>query len=183
MLQRSGVLSDPTADWTIRLARVTKKRTKVEADYEEMAQLEIAASLYMDEDGDVCVIDQWIEGLLRDAGRKRRMGKGFEAAVFATQPSFKLDYEGRVKGLTREAIAKDPKFRDRRKVDVNGKAVWRCRPVFKNWSLDFEVVVMPGAGVTVDDVGEAITTGGALIGLSDHRPKFGRYKLDKLEVS
>lgn len=182
MMQHHGRLSDPTDPYSVKLKKITAKKNKTESDYEEMAKIEVEASLYWDEKGDVCVPDSWIEGMLTAAAKKRKQGKSFTAAVLCEEPTFKLEYAGKTKGLTKEQIALDPQFRDRRRCVVSQRAVWRCRPIFKEWALTFSLRILPGAGVTVDDVREALDIGGSVIGLSEYRPKFGRFHVESFKV-
>lgn len=183
MIQHNGAMSDPLSEWATKLSRITKKKGKTEHDHGEIAAIETEAGMYLDADGDICVPDSWIEGMLRDAAKKRRLGRSFTAAVLAGAPTYKLDYEGRKKGRPAAELARDPKFRDRRRVVIQGKAVHRCRPIFRHWKLSFDLTLLPGAGVTEDDVKEALDIGGTQIGLSEYRPKFGRFEVTSFEAA
>ncbi|HXJ49152.1 MAG TPA: hypothetical protein VNF91_08290, partial [Candidatus Acidoferrum sp.] len=61
--------------------------------------------------------------------------------------------------------------------------VMRTRPRFPSgWRCAFEITLMPSAGVNVEDVRQALTVAGALSGLGDFRPRYGRFKVTGFEA-
>ena len=71
------------------------------------------------------------------------------------------------------------KFADVRAVRVQASRVMRCRPIFRDWSLEFTAMhdpsVMAGRAIA-----EALEIAGQQIGLGDFRPKFGRFTVESL---
>jgi hypothetical protein len=55
--------------------------------------------------------------------------------------------------------------------------IMRYRPIFRNWSLSATVVVNEDV-VNINEVKKALVDAGALIGLGDYRPRFGRFNVE-----
>ena len=91
----------------------------------------------------------------------------------------KLKYDG---PKTREALWALPKFRDSRGVRVQMSRVQRCRPIFKEWEASFEINVLDGLQVQVDDVRQALVAAGQMCGFGDYRPRYGRFSVTEFEV-
>jgi hypothetical protein len=53
----------------------------------------------------------------------------------------------------------------------------RYRPIFRNWSLSATVMVNEDV-VNLNEVKKALVDAGALIGLGDYRPRFGRFNVE-----
>ena len=56
--------------------------------------------------------------------------------------------------------------------------VMRTRPIFREWELEFTVHFMPDI-VDEHSLDEAVEIAGKLIGLSDYRPKYGRFEVQR----
>jgi hypothetical protein len=55
----------------------------------------------------------------------------------------------------------------------------RYRPIFRRWSLSATIAINEEV-VNVNEVKKAVTDAGALIGLGDYRPRFGRFNVEFL---
>jgi hypothetical protein len=69
---------------------------------------------------------------------------------------------------------------DRRAVIINRSRIMRERPIFKNWELDFEIIVMDEQ-IPMNVINQILTDAGQYIGIGDFRPKFGRFMITKFE--
>ena len=56
----------------------------------------------------------------------------------------------------------------------------RCRPLFSDWELKFELD-FDDETVNRDDVIQWLHVAGKKVGLSDWRPKFGRFEVVSIE--
>jgi hypothetical protein len=71
----------------------------------------------------------------------------------------------------------DPDFVDCRGVKVGTAKIMRYRPIFRNWSLRASIMINEDV-VNVNEVQKAAQDAGALIGLGDYRPRFGRFNVE-----
>lgn len=69
-----------------------------------------------------------------------------------------------------------PEHIDIRGVVIGKVRVDRCRPIFRDWGVEFTVVYDTDR-VEYNHVYEALTEAGAYIGLLDFRPRYGRFRV------
>lgn len=116
------------------------------------------------------------------SGAKRsKLGKKVQSSVFESKPFFDLIYEG---PKSVDAMWDDGRFTDIRNVNGNPSSpkkstVQRCRPIFRNWQLDVSFTV-DTREISLDDLGKCLADAGAYVGLSDYRPRYGRFTVKGL---
>lgn len=72
---------------------------------------------------------------------------------------------------------------DRSLVVVQRARILRCRPLIKDWELEFQVAWNQKIyGLTADQVKQVVNEAG-FIGLLDWRPRFGIFELESFKVS
>lgn len=169
LIMHSGQLSDPLSKWSKEMKRVSSKRSKTDADHEQMAKIEFFGSLYMGADGPVIPAEN-IEAVLIEGAKKVRRGVDAKAGLYVLEHA-KLEYDG---PRDPEQIWSDEQFRSRVPVRIQKNRIMRTRPIFKSWSLlvrvEFEDSLLNQA-----DVLEFSKKAGAIVGLCDWRPKYGRF--------
>jgi len=179
LLMHNGLLADPTNPIVRRGKEITSKGTKkmTDADHEEKARLEWDGGLYWDEDDGAIIPSDNIERCIQLGAQKSRIGKDVQAAVFCSAPHVRIDYEG---PRNKEKMHADPRFSLRKGVCVNKARIIRIRPMIPTgWSLTFDVEYDETI-VNPKNLLKAMTDAGALIGLGDWRPKFGRFFVEEL---
>jgi hypothetical protein len=167
----SGQLSDPLNSWSQKIAEISGKRRKTEADHAEIARLEFLGGLYLHK-GQPCIPGEMLEATLINAAKKMRRGMQAKAGLLCDS-MYPLKYEGPRKP---EALFKDPRFQLRNPVRVQQNKVMRTRPKFDEWEADIEIKFLPTL-LNRKEVIEFVKIGGEQVGLGDWRPRFGRYKL------
>jgi hypothetical protein len=170
LILHSGDLCDPLNPYAKRMKEITSKRTKTEADFQTLYDLEWEGSLYRDEDDRPIIPGENIEAMLTQAGKKRRLGDAFKAGLLC-DGEWTLDHDG---PKTFDKLKADRRFRDVRKVKIKQNSVMRCRPIFSPWSLKFTIKYLPDL-LNESQVVEAVKVAGQIIGLGDYRPKYGRF--------
>jgi len=179
MLLHNGLMADPTNPFTIAIKKITSKGSKkmTDADYKERDRLEWEAGLYWSETEDAIAIpSDNIERCIQEGAKKNRLGKDFAAGVLLSEPEVVLQH--RKAGKTKEEIYADPAYTLRKGVKVQLSRVIRIRPMIPpGWKLTFTVEFDEDI-VNAADVIEAVQKAGALIGLGDWRPKFGRFSVE-----
>ncbi len=173
LLMNQDTLADPLHPKTKAFKRISGKKTKTDADHEEMARLEYMAELYADEDGVVSIPGRNIMKCLVDGARVTKSGAKVERGLSMYGAWFPLDYKG---PTTPESLYADKNFVSRMTVKVGVKRVVRCRPIFRRWGLVAHVLVDP-AVLSLEELQDIATTAGQLIGLGDYRRLggFGRF--------
>lgn len=174
MILHNGQTRDPLNPFAKSLKKVSSKRNKTDADYEEMARIEWYASLYLS-DGRVCMPGENLERLLLDAARKLKLGKQIQAGTFCPGVSI-IEYDG---PQAIDELWEDPRFRFTHAVKVNGSAVMRTRARFDEWAFDMEVRFDPEM-LDSGQIDQILQIGGDAIGCGEWRPKFGRFEVHPL---
>lgn len=180
LVMHNGLLADPTNPVVRAIKKITSKGSKklTDADYEERDRLEWHGGLYWDEDDGLIVPSDNIERCIQLGAQKSRLGKDVQAAVFCTQTHTPLIYDGPRK---KEDLFADPKFTLRKGVAVAKSRVIRVRPMIPTgWILEVEVE-FDETIVNPQNLLQAMTDAGSLVGLGDWRPKFGRFLVEQLK--
>jgi hypothetical protein len=178
LIMHSNRLSDPLHPATKEYKKVTGKRQKTEDDHLEIARMEHAASLYMDDHVGPFIPGENLSRALVDAARITRKGKMVERGVFIRTDTNPLSYPG---PRTIAALWDDENFRHFASVTVRGQRVMRCRPMFRDWSTEADGILDP-AVIDLTDLETIAVTSGQMVGLCDWRPRYGRFtaRVEKL---
>lgn len=174
MIVHNGQTADPLNKWSKAIKKVSGKRTKTDADYEEMARLEFFAGLYMGPDGPI-VPRQNIDAMILNAAKKLREGPLAKAGAFCLEDA-PMTYDG---PRTAEALWSDERFRHVAIVRVGTARVARTRPVFNTWSAVVKVNIEDGV-INVTQLDQWMQIAGTQVGLGDWRPQNGRFTATRL---
>jgi hypothetical protein len=176
-IMHNGQLANPLNRWARAIKEITGKRKKSEEDMEAIARLEFLGSLYLldGDSGAPCWPGVNIEIMLRDAARLEKRGKDVMRSVWVPDDA-PLVYDG---PKAPEKLWEIERFRDIRSAVVSGRRIVRCRPVFHDWKLEFAVQFSAEA-VNPDDVARWVRIASSSIGLSDFRPRYGRFNVDEM---
>jgi hypothetical protein len=172
LLMHSGALADPLNAIAKEMKRVSGKRAKTDADFEQLAKLEFRGGLWLHQ-GAPCVPSHVLEAVFTEAARKSKKGKQATAGVVVPQNA-PLEYDG----------PKDPEQlweqRDHYALTVGVRIqrnkVMRTRPKFDKWGAEFDVEYETGL-LNANEVKEILETAGDQVGIGDWRPKFGLFRL------
>ena len=92
LIMHNGQTADPLNRYAKAMAEISGKRSKTEADLEQMAWLDFIGSLYMGTDGPV-VPGRLIEAAIVEGAKKSKLGKLATAGVIVEQNPA-VEYEG-----------------------------------------------------------------------------------------
>lgn len=181
LLMHNGQLADPLNDWSRKLKGVTSKRQKTDDDYMEMAKIEFMGSLYFDKKDGVYMPGDNIATMVRDGGTLKKRGRMVQRGADCPELRIPLIYNG---PRTMDALWDVTDFRDIRTIKngSTGGRTPRCRPVFKEWALAFQLWYEPEM-INLADLRQCVEDAGMYVGLGDYRPgspkggRFGRFKL------
>lgn len=176
LIAHNGQLADPTNYWTKEIKKLSGKRNKTDADFEQMARLEFFGGLYLNKSGPVLPAEMF-DSMMLAAAKKSKEGPLAKSGVFCLREA-SLEYDGpRIK----EDLwtCDNPSFRFVKAVRVGTSRVMRTRPIFHEWAcvVTFNVeanVVNPAR------LDEWLQVAGTVIGLGDWRPQYGRFTAVRL---
>lgn len=166
-------LANPFDDHTKAIKAISGKRKKTEDDLAELARLEWHGGLYNEPDLGVYMPGYNIFAAVRDAGALHKLKTAFKRGALIQEDKIKLEYEGPAKV---EALFCDKRFVDIRSVVVGTSKVMRCRPMFPSWALRFTVMFEESV-LQQSEIDLLVASAGAMIGLGDYRPRFGRFEV------
>lgn len=175
-LMHNGQLCDPMNRWSKAIKEITSKRKKTDADHEEIARLEFLGSFYLDEDKKPCWPAENILRCIQAGAKKQRKGKDCEAGVLIDGDA-RLIYKG---PTDPNELWENEQFRNFSQVRVQNNKVIRCRPMFPEWKIQFDLNYLPQV-CNPSDIETWCHDAGLFIGLSDWRPRFGRFEVTKFK--
>lgn len=171
LLQHNSRLANRLDPIARALRDITDKRTKTDEDYENMAELEFRGALYHDEELGPYEPGLNVEKSFVEGARITKQGKQVERGLFITDNELPLIYPG---PRTLDALWADESFRSVLPVRVGTSRVQRCRPLFRQWTIEAIAEVDP-ALLDLDTVRIITANAGSMVGLGDYRPRYGRY--------
>lgn len=154
-----------------QMAEVSSKRKKTDADYDELAHLEMLGGVYETEGGQVGIPVWNVFRSLQDGAKLNKLGRAVERGVVPIGADVAvIKHDG---PSTAEAMWKAGCF-DQRSVKVGTSKVTRTRPAFRNWVVEVGFVIDTEI-LNLGDFRMIAENAGRLAGLGDYRPRFGRY--------
>lgn len=196
-IQHNGQLADPMNPIVKEIKKVSSKRKKTDDDLRLMGELEWLGGLYTTEPlefkfasngngrllnvsggGEVCWPGENLESMLIAAAKINKLGKLFQSGIII-DGNFPLAYQG--KESIPSLFQKDDYFYVR-SVVIQRNRVMRTRPIFSNWALSFTVNYLPDV-IDQSQIVEAVKIAGVRIGLSEYKPRFGRFTVEHIEMN
>lgn len=171
----SGQMADPLNKFAKALKAISGKKKKTEEDYAAMAKIEFMGSLYLTEDGKPGWPGENIESMLIAAAKKQKEGPTAKMSIFIDGVC-PLIYKG---PTDPEAMWSDEQFRIVASVKVSTSRVMRTRPIIRQWMLDVPIQFDPALAEETQ-VFRWLEIAGQQIGLSDWRPRYGRFTVEKI---
>jgi hypothetical protein len=171
LLMHNGRLANPLDPAAKAIKRVSGKRQKTDADYEEVARLDHMGALYLDPDVGPYLPSDNIWKTLHKAAMKSKKGKKVEEGVFISSDVNPLAYRG---PRDADGLWADENFRHLSTVVISRSRVPRCRPIFREWRVDADGILDPNV-LELTELRDIATIAGQLIGLGDWRPRYGRF--------
>jgi hypothetical protein len=175
LLMNSSRTADPLDPVAQRLASLTSKRPKTEADHAEISRVEWYGAFWSHE-GRACIPPHVIEATFQAAAKSRRRGAQASAGLIVKEPAI-LNYEG---PSNIDELWKSGSFIHRALVSVAKVRTARTRPCFSNWSATFTAWFLPSL-LSEREISELFAVAGFMKGFGDWRPKFGTFLVEVVE--
>lgn len=171
LLMHAGRLADPMDPFAQRLAALTSKRAKTQADHEQIARVEWHGGLWLSE-GRPCIPAEALESALVQAAKSRRAGSLMRVAV-TVGAGMPLRHDG---PDDLEALWTDPAHRHRCGVKVGPRTTMRTRPRFDRWGVVATLTYAPSL-IDASTLLDFVRYAGEAVGVGDWRPRFGRFRV------
>ena len=172
LVQHNPQLLDPMNPITREIAKLTGKRKKTDADYDEIAHLEFLGGLYHDDTLGVYVPTNGVARCLERAGSITRQGTAINRAFAVTTDRVPLVYDGPKEP---EKLWERKEFRWMTAVGVQRSKVMRMRPIFRKWSLVVEAEYLEDV-LNFETLSEIVSLAGRAEGLLEaRRLGYGRF--------
>ncbi len=114
-----------------------------------------------------------IEAVLVDGAKFKKRGRAASAGFLADAPAM-IQFDG---PSDLGQMWEDPSFRKRAGVRVRNAKTMRTRPRFPKWSVDVKASFLTTV-LDRDEVIEFFRISGALVGVGDWRPKYGKFTVE-----
>lgn len=170
-------LASPLNAYAKRLKALNSKRVKTEEDRLDIARVEFEGSLYYDDTLGPYLPGPNLFASLIGGARLTRAGKKVERGLVVSDFMLPLIYRGPrdIEGLW--AAGGSTEFVDLRSVVVQRQKVDRCRPIFRTWAVESELIVDPKV-LELDELREIAKNAGQMEGVGDYRRAYGRYDVE-----
>lgn len=174
LLMHSDRFANPLDPLAKAHKELTSKRKKTDEDHIAIARSEFIGGCYWSKDRGFFMPAQNLDACLIAAAKLQKLGTKFKQGVQVLEDE--LPFEGYEKKSPIQ-LWDDPDHVDCRGVKVGTSKIMRYRPIFRKWSLSATIVVNDEV-VNIGEVKKAAQDAGALIGLGDYRPRFGRFNVE-----
>ena len=180
LLQHNVQLASPLNRYSKALKAANSKRTKTDEGRVAIARIEFEGSLYFDEQVGPFIPGQNVLASLVEGGRLTKAGKKIERGVMIEDLVLPLVYRGPrdVEGLWGGG---ESEFVDMRTVVVQRNKVDRCRPIFREWAFEADILIDPSV-IDLDEFTDVARNAGAMAGIGDYRRLFGRFDVRVQEL-
>lgn len=172
----NGQTANPINKYAKAMKEISAKKKKTDSDYEALARIEWEAGFYFTDKMEPCWPGENIERMLLDAAKKDREGPLCKTGVMV-DGNFPIIYDG---PRDLPGLWADENFRIVSKCKVQQSSIMRTRPCFRIWSMSITVSYLKDV-LNKSQVQRYMQTAGQLIGLSDWRPKHGRFAVNSVK--
>lgn len=171
LMMHSDKLANPLAPETKAHKELTGKRKKTDDDHIAIAKSEFIAGAYWEDKTGFYIPGQNFDATFWAGAKLQKLGVHWKRGAMVVTDKAPLEFTG---PKTPEKLWADLRFVDCRGVKVGQSKIMRYRPVFLEWATQLEVAVNQDV-IDVAEIKKAIEDAGALIGVCEYRPRFGRF--------
>lgn len=174
LMMHADTFANPLHPATKAHKSLTGKRKKTDDDHLAIARSEFISGAYWTKEDGFFIPGQNMDATLVAGAKLQKLGTHWKRGALVLEDRIKLKHEG---PGTPEELWEAPAFVDCRGVKVGQAKLMRYRPIFLSWSAAFTVVLNPDV-LNIDEAKKAIADAGALIGVCEYRPRFGRFSVE-----
>lgn len=176
LLMHNVRLASPLNSYAKRLKALNAKRVKTDDDRFEIAHVEWEGSFYFDDEVGPYVPGPSIYRSLIDGARLTKAGRKIERGVTMADLVHPLIYKGPrdLDGLWGNG---ESEFVDIRTARVGTSKIDRCRPIFRSWGFEADVLIDPKV-IDFEEFSGVAADAGEMAGIGDYRLMYGRYSVE-----
>lgn len=172
LILHNGQTADPQNPHSLRIAELTKKKPKTDADMAELSKCEWRAGLYI-QDGAPCIPWHMLEATIVNGAKKKKAGMDAKAGMLVEDSAI-LEYDG---PTDVNALWESGKFITKDIVRVRLSRVVRTRPIFREWAATVSIKFIPTV-LNPKQIRSFLEVAGQQVGLGDWRPRYGRFTVE-----
>ena len=178
LCMHNGQLANPFNPYAQQIQALNKEKKRKGQDplgvMREMADVEWEGGLYYDPAVGPYLPEAMVRACIQEGAKLTRGGRTVTRSVLVRPTKIPLLYAG---PRTVDLLKPLPAFRDQRMVRVQTSGVLRTRPIFHEWSIEFDVHYNP-EGIDAMDLAKYLLDAGQFEGLAEGRGKlgFGRFE-------
>lgn len=176
LLMHNVRLASPLNAYAKQLKALNSKRVKTDEDRLAVARVEFEGSLYLDDEVGPYIPGPNLLASLVEGGRLTKAGKKVERGVNVDDLVMPLIYRG-PRDVESLWGGGESEYVDLRTVVVQRSKVDRCRPIFREWAFEAEILLDP-AVIDLGEFGDVARNAGAMAGIGDYRRMYGRYSVE-----
>lgn len=173
LMMHSDRFANPLHPVTKAHKELTSKRKKTDDDYLAIARSEFIAGCYWTEEDGFYIPAMNLDATFFHGAKLQKLGQHWKRGAFVLDNRIRLTHKGL---STPEELWLDPAFVDCRGVRVGTAKLMRYRPVFRDWSASLTIAINTDV-LNVNEAKKAMEDAGALIGVCEFRPRFGRFEV------
>jgi hypothetical protein len=173
LMMHADTLANPLSKATKLHRELTSKRKKTEDDHLAIARSEFIAGCYWDREDGFYVPGQNFEATFLGGAKLQKNGVRWKRGALVLENRVKLLHDG---PGSPELLWEAPAFVDCRGVKIGASKLMRYRAVFLNWAAEMNIVLNSDV-LDAQEARKAIEDAGALIGVCEYRPRFGRFEV------
>lgn len=180
LLLHNVQLASPLNRYAKELKRLNSKRVKTDEDRLEIARVEWEGGLYFSDEVGPYLPGPNLFASLIEGARLSKNGRKIERGVMVVDLEMPLVYKGPrdIAGLWGNG---ESEFVDLRTVVVQRNKIDRCRPIFREWAIEADVL-LDLAVIELAEFELAAQNAGAMAGLGDYRRAYGRFSAEIAEI-
>jgi len=176
LLMHNVRLASPLNAYAKQLKALNSKRVKTDEDRLAVARVEFEGSLYSDPEVGPYIPGPNLLASLVEGGRLTKSGKKIERGVNVDDLVMPLIYRG-PRDVESLWGGGESEYVDLRTVVVQRNKVDRCRPIFREWAFEAEILLDP-AVIDLAEFTDVARNAGGMAGIGDYRRMYGRYSVE-----
>lgn len=179
LLMHNVQLASPMNTYAKKLAQLNRAKPsskRTDEDRMEIAYVEWQGGLYYDDALGPYVPATWVFKTILEGARLGRRGQLIEGGLSVVEMIHPLLYDG-PRSMAKLWGDGDSPFVDFRTVRVGQAKVDRCRPIFREWSFESELMIDPSV-LDLAVLQDVVKIAGNLKGIGDYRQQFGRFEAE-----
>lgn len=174
LMMHADTFANPLHPATKAHKELTSKRKKTDDDHLAIARSEFIGGCYWNKADGFYIPGQNFDATFLAGAKLQKLGTHWKRGALVLENCVKLEHKG---PSTPDELWEHPEFVDVRGVKVGAAKVMRYRPIFLEWSAELNISVNTDV-LNIDEAKKVFEDAGALIGVCEYRPRFGRFEVD-----